>query len=99
MISALSAKIINFKILHVHYLSFDVAEFSLSMLIFSFIRYITCVKVIQLKRAKYKLCQGRGYPFRRDNSIIFFFYFPSEKGSTQKGKNLLPVGAISFLLV
>ena len=26
------------------------------------------------------------------------FYLPSEKGSTLKGKNLLPVGANSFLL-
>ena len=26
------------------------------------------------------------------------FFLPSEKGSTLKGKNLLPLGAVSFLL-
>ena len=33
------------------------------------------------------------------NSIsLFCFFIPSEKGSTLKGKNLLPLGANSFLL-
>ena len=30
--------------------------------------------------------------------ILLFTLSPSEKGSTLKGKNLLPVGANSFLL-
>ena len=32
------------------------------------------------------------------NSVAKLFSFPSEKGSTLKGKNLLPVGANSFLI-
>ena len=41
--------------------------------------------------------------YKGDNfcDILFIFsdkQFPSEKGSTLKGKNLLPMGANSFLL-
>ena len=40
--------------------------------------------------------KGNGYTLKGDNSVIDFACF--EKGSTLKGKNLLPVGANSFLL-
>ena len=40
--------------------------------------------------------KGNGYTSEDDISIRFCF--PSEKGSTLKGKNLLPLGANSFLL-
>ena len=33
-----------------------------------------------------------------ETTLVSCFYFPSEKGSTIKGKNLLPMGANSFLL-
>ena len=38
------------------------------------------------------------YPFRKSNSVSTLFCFPFEKKSTLKGKNLLPMGANSFLL-
>ena len=38
-----------------------------------------------------------GYTYTGGNSVKTFC-LPSEKGSTQKGKNLLPLGANSFLL-
>ena len=33
-----------------------------------------------------------------ETTLSKFFWLPSEKGSTPKGKNLLPMGANSFLL-
>ena len=41
--------------------------------------------------------QGDGYIFKGGNSIKTSL-LPSENGSTPKGKNLLPLGANSFLL-
>ena len=40
--------------------------------------------------------KGNGYTLKGDNSVIDFACF--EKGSALKGKNLLPMGANSFLL-
>ena len=44
---------------------------------------------------------GSEYTFKRSSPVQFFFFFfclPAEKASTLKGKNLLLVGANSFLL-
>ena len=41
--------------------------------------------------------KGFGYISKGDNSLKIVL-FPSEKGSTLNGKNLLPVGANSLLL-
>ena len=41
--------------------------------------------------------KGKGYCFKGSNSFKIVF-LPSGKGSSIKGKNLLPVGANSFLL-
>ena len=36
------------------------------------------------------ISKGMDALFRADNSAKLFFFLPSEKGSTLKGKNLLP---------
>ena len=36
--------------------------------------------------------------FSREVTLLRLFFLPSGKGSTLKGKNLLPLGANSFLL-
>ena len=43
------------------------------------------------------LLNGTGYNFRGSNSVKLF-HLLSEKGSTLRGKNSLPLGANSFLL-
>ena len=44
------------------------------------------------------MIKGTGYTFRGGNPVKLFC-LPSEKGPSLKGKNLLPLGANSFLLV
>ena len=48
----------------------------------------------------YRIClKLNGYTFKGGGAIfVKSFCLPSEKGSTLKGKNLLPLGAGSFLL-
>ena len=42
--------------------------------------------------------QLRGMDIQGEVALSKLFSLPSEKASTQKGKNLLPLGANSFLL-